>query len=194
VPACHWLAEDIATVDDLLSSDECDAYVRFSESVGYSDAPITTARGPVMAKEVRNNERVMVDDADRAAELWRRAAPLVPEHFGGHWRAVGLNERLRFYRYEVGQMFNWHYDGAFSRDSSEESHFTFMVYLNDDFEGGETVFARGARQMPPNPTLRVKPRKGQALLFHHPILHKGDTVSRGRKYVLRTDVMYRLEG
>jgi hypothetical protein len=30
-----------------------------------------------------------------------------------------------------------------------------------------------------------------ALLFHHPILHRGDPVAVGRKYVLRTDVMYR---
>jgi hypothetical protein len=29
-----------------------------------------------------------------------------------------------------------------------------------------------------------------ALLFHHPISHRGDPVIAGRKYVLRTDVMY----
>jgi hypothetical protein len=28
-------------------------------------------------------------------------------------------------------------------------------------------------------------------LFRHALMHKGDTVLRGRKYVLRTDVMYR---
>jgi hypothetical protein len=38
---------------------------------------------------------------------------------------------------------------------------------------------------------RITPAKGMALLFHHPILHRGDSVVRGRKYVLRTDVMYR---
>jgi hypothetical protein len=38
--------------------------------------------------------------------------------------------------------------------------------------------------------LRVTPKTGMALLFHHPISHRGDPVIAGRKYVLRTDVMY----
>ena len=58
---------EIATVVDLLLPDECDAYIRFSESVGYLDAPITTASGPVMAKRVRNNDRAMIDDSQHAA-------------------------------------------------------------------------------------------------------------------------------
>lgn len=33
-----------------------------------------------------------------------------------------------------------------------------------------------------------------ALLFQHPIMHRGDPVTKGRKYVLRTDVMYRRNG
>jgi hypothetical protein len=36
----------------------------------------------------------------------------------------------------------------------------------------------------------VKPKQGMGLLFHHPLLHRGDAVAAGRKYVLRTDVMY----
>jgi hypothetical protein len=39
--------------------------------------------------------------------------------------------------------------------------------------------------------LRITPAKGMGLLFHHPILHRGDPVTTGHKYVLRTDVMYR---
>ena len=35
----------------------------------------------------------------------------------------------------------------------------------------------------------VKPRQGMALIFAHPLLHKGEPVVSGRKYVLRTDVM-----
>ena len=36
----------------------------------------------------------------------------------------------------------------------------------------------------------VLPRTGSALIFTHPVLHEGCEVTRGRKYVLRTDVMY----
>jgi hypothetical protein len=36
----------------------------------------------------------------------------------------------------------------------------------------------------------VVPRKGSALFFYHHLDHRGDEVTSGRKYVLRSDVMY----
>lgn len=57
---------------------------------------------------------------------------------------------------------------------------TFMVYLNDDFVGGQTTIEN----------VTVIPQTGRALFFIHAQLHKGQPVHRGRKYVLRTDVMY----
>jgi hypothetical protein len=36
----------------------------------------------------------------------------------------------------------------------------------------------------------VKPERGMALLFKHEVLPEGATVNAGRKYVLRTDVMF----
>ena len=62
-----------------------------------------------------------------------------------------------------------------------------MVYLNDDFEGGATNFYYLAGV----PYLSVRPVCGQALVFVHWKLHEGAPVERGRKYVLRTDVMCR---
>jgi hypothetical protein len=62
-----------------------------------------------------------------------------------------------------------------------------MVYLNDDFVGGETKFYLDDG----TPRLDVKPERGMALVFVHRQLHEGAAVVQGRKYVLRTDVMYR---
>jgi hypothetical protein len=101
-----------------------------------------------------------------------------------------LNERLRIYRYDVGQQFEWHRDGYFRRTVDEWSLFTFMIYLSDDFEGGATSFSVDEIGVAPDGTLRITPIKGTALLFHHPVVHRGDPVTVGRKYVLRTDVMY----
>jgi len=63
----------------------------------------------------------------------------VPRTFKGRV-ASGLNERLRFYRYDPGQKFDWHQDGYYERENGERSQFTFMVYLNDGFGGGGTSF------------------------------------------------------
>jgi hypothetical protein len=63
-----------------------------------------------------------------------------------------------------------------------------MVYLNADFSGGETKFYNEDREL----HVTVRPERGMALGFVHSQLHEGAPVVRGRKYVLRTDVMYTL--
>jgi prolyl 4-hydroxylase len=39
--------------------------------------------------------------------------------------------------------------------------------------------------------LSVQPKEGMALAFMHSIWHEGAVVRNGKKYVLRTDVMYK---
>lgn len=182
-PRVEHLGDQIVTVEGLLSPDECHDLVRLAESVGFSDAPITTGRGFVMMPEVRNNTRVMLDDRERAGALWERVAPFAPAR-RGRLASVGLNERFRFYRYEPGQHFRWHYDGAFHRGPTEKSLITAMLYLNEGFEGGETEFDVS------DGLLSITPRVGLLLLFDHGQRHQGAPVRRGRKYVLRSDVMY----
>ena len=184
--------EQVWTVPDFFSQDECRSMIARAESVGFDEAPITTARGAVMNKETRNNERAMFDDTVLAAALFERARPHVPEELRERhapprvppWRAVGLNERFRVYRYRPGQRFRPHFDGSFNREEDvEESALTFMIYLDDDFVGGATAFLDDG--------VVVVPRTGMALFFHHALLHEGRTVERGVKHVLRSDVMYR---
>lgn len=177
--------DDILTVHDFCAPDECAELIRLAEGIGFEAAPITTFSGFVMAPEIRNNTRVILDDEERARRLWQRLAPFVPER--PRWRAVGLNERFRFYRYEPGQYFRWHRDGAYRRDLREQSLLTFMIYLDADFAGGSTDFD------PDGEVVRVTPARGMALLFDHPIRHQGAPVLRGVKHVLRSDVMYRRE-
>lgn len=181
------LGDAIFTVSGVCSPIECARLGRVADEIGYAAAPITV--GPqrfVMAPEVRNNTRVILDDPDRAAALWRRLAPFVPERQGA-WRAVGLNERLRFYRYAPGQYFEWHRDGAYVRDERERSRLTVMLYLSECEAGGTTDF--DAREG----EFTVTPRTGTALVFEHHVRHRGAPVERGVKLVLRTDVMFRRE-
>ena len=109
---------------DFLSPEECENYIRFSEEQGYDEAPITTSVGYVMRKEVRNNTRVMVDDLPLASMLWERGEEHVPTEWW-YRKRVGLNERFRFYRYEPGQRFVAHADGAFNRGNGERSELSF---------------------------------------------------------------------
>jgi hypothetical protein len=186
--------DDVFTVRGALTPDECAEYVARSEAAGYGDAPINTFAGPVVNKRMRSNDRVMVDDPATAAALWERLRPLVPGRHGS-WVAAGLNERLRYYRYDPGQEFDWHFDGHFERSPDEHSALTVLLYLSGGFAGGATEFNfLAAGRMQDNPTITVVPEAGMALVFAHRILHRGAPVVSGRKYVLRTDVMYRWRG
>ena len=174
------VTDEIFTIPDLLSKQECEHWIQASESLGYQAASINTETGPRRKADVRNNDRVLFDNEPEAAKLWLRIADHVPPVVRS-WKVRRLNERMRFYRYDVGQKFDWHADGSFHAENGEQSFVTFMVYLNDDFKGGETAFRKG---------IRIAPQQGMALLFFHWLKHKGDEVDEGRKYVLRSDVMY----
>ena len=173
-------------IPQFLTPEECETFIEQSERLGYADAPINTSFGPLVRKDVRANQRLLLDDPGLATAWWDRAKGLLVEEWCG-WTAVGLNERFRFYRYDPGQRFAPHMDGCYQRANGEESQFTLLVYLNDGFEGGETAF-RESRT-----SLLVTPERDKALVFYHGQVHEGLPVVRGRKYVLRTDVMYRHE-
>jgi hypothetical protein len=181
--------DNLFVIHHFFSREECMCLIARSEALGYEEAPITTAGGFVMVKELRDNARVMLDDQNLAAELWVRARDFLPGRLD-NWEVVGLNERFRFYRYDSEEKFAPHYDGYFQRDNGERSQLTFMVYLNEVTEGGATNFyCRDGR-----PRWQVRPECGKALVFKHLQLHEGAPVVRGRKYVLRTDVMYQRVG
>ncbi len=173
------LPDGIGIVPDFLTAQECEQLITWTEAIGYEAAPITTNYGFEMRPDVRNNTRVIVDDVERASWLWERLRPHAPPVFEGH-AAVGLNERFRFYRYDPGERFAPHRDGAFRRANGEQSRLTFMVYLNGGFTGGETNFD----------DVTITPQTGLGLLFDHRLIHEGAAVRSGRKYVLRSDVMY----
>jgi hypothetical protein len=173
------VAPGIYTIADVLALAECREYVDWSESLGYELAPVSLAGGAVLRADIRNNARVMVDAPERAAQIWARISKDIPPVLEGR-RAVGLNERLRFYRYGPGQRFAPHTDGCHRRRNGDESLLTLMIYLSGGTRGGETRFESAS----------ITPAPGLALVFDHYLLHEGAQVLEGQKYVLRSDVMY----
>jgi prolyl 4-hydroxylase len=169
------------TVSAVLSPGECAGLVDRIESLEPAAAPVSTARGAVMMPDVRNNKRVIFDDAPLARMIFERLAGAIPATLCG-MRAIGANERFRCYRYEPGQRFAPHFDGSFARSETERSLLTLMVYLNEGFAGGDTAFHDFG--------VAARPRTGMALLFQHQLLHEGCVIESGVKYALRSDVMY----
>lgn len=162
--------------------------IELAHSHGFHEATLNDSISGELRKDIRNNDRVIFDDDELAKRLWLKiASHSQAMRFGS--RAIGLNERFRIYRYRHGHFFDWHQDGVYARDNGETSRFTLLICLNDAFEGGATSFSAVL-----TPYLfddfNFSPATGKALLFFHPISHRGDLVTSGEKYMLRTDVMY----
>ncbi len=184
----------IETFDGLFTAAECQQFIHLSEQKGYEAATITLGRNHFeLRTEVRNNDRVIYDDMQLAEQLFERLQPMLPAQLHG-WDLIGLNERFRFYRYQSGQTFRPHWDGMYERHDWESSQLSLLIYLSDDFVGGETIFYQDTGMRKPCQETRqavVVPQQGQVLIFEHQQLHEGAPVSSGIKYVLRTDVMYK---
>ncbi len=172
----------ILTIDEFWSYEKCDTFISRSEAIGYEEALVETESGPKRVVNVRNNQRILFTDENLAIQIWTQLKEFAPNRIGNSY-SVGLNEMFRFYKYEAGQEFKKHRDQSYIRNEFEASYFTFMIYLNDQFEGGETIFK----------DIEIEPKKGTALIFFHDLEHEGSKIMEGKKYVLRTDVMYKLD-
>lgn len=170
------------TVDDVLTPDECDRVLAGCSAGPWHAATVNRDAGRAVDRRIRNNQLALVDDPVLARELLERLRPELPARLMG-CELSGVKERLRCYRYQVGEYFAPHGDQSYPGGPGERSLLTLMVYLNDDFAGGQTAFLELGRV--------VEPRRGRALLFQHMVLHEGRAVTAGTKYVLRTDVFYR---
>ncbi|KAJ9628722.1 hypothetical protein H2203_002624 [Taxawa tesnikishii (nom. ined.)] len=103
-------------LDNVLSAEECHTLLRMAEaqtSGGWERAMVNIGNGKqAMYEDVRSCGRIIWDDMDVVARLWRRVAPLVPEiarlesqaYITGVgpakrnevWKLTRLNERMRF--------------------------------------------------------------------------------------------------
>jgi len=157
-----------------------------------------------------HNLSLCVDEDPARQHLLHEEAGICPEElrvgYGseGIWHPIGLNECLRFCRYNPGGFFRAHCDGSFIRSKEEKSLFTCMFYLNGGLIGGATRFLRldVDRSMDQQCNLAeddqvlasLAPEAGSCLLFFQPgLLHEGQDLREGSdaKYILRTDVMCR---
>jgi len=205
---------NLLQLERLLSAGECERLNAAAEDVGYGRTSYPQA--------YRGNLRLITTDVGLARRLWERVKPHVPAelvstspHDGAQhrWVAVGLNECFRLAKYKPGHRFGAHADAWFERSDEEVSMFTLNVYTNDvpPTAGGATRFYQaGARLRHTNDAeareaqarehldLSVRPEGGLAVAFRQPpghqLLHDGEELRGGVKYLLRSDVMYRRVG
>ncbi|MEP1230027.1 MAG: 2OG-Fe(II) oxygenase [Litorimonas sp.] len=175
-------SDKIWTLEGFLSLEACATLIKRSEDTGYQEATVSLPEGAQMMKGLRDNYRVTFEDSSLAHDLYSILKPYLPR-IDGSLQPERLYEKFRFYRYDDNQRFKRHIDGRVQAHGLE-SRLTFMVYLNADFEGGETKFN----------DITILPKAGMALLFIHEQKHESLPIERGTKYVLRSDIFYKEGG
>jgi len=82
----------------------------------------------------------------------------------GHEYFVEQTEEIQLTKYLPGEYFKRHWDN-FNKDDNEpidnDRIATIILYLNDDFEGGETVFNRLG--------ISITPKRGKVCYFSYPM-------------------------
>ncbi len=147
----------------------------------------------------RNNDRFVVDSEELAKQLFVKVKPYLPEVIetnsdiqteNGIWHLKELNSRLRFCRYSANQYFNRHLDGVHYQNQTIQSKLTFMIYLNGaaEFGGGRTLFFKTKETT--EIWASYIPKQGDLIVFDHNVWHEGEMLTRGEKFVLRSDILY----
>ncbi|KAH3838628.1 uncharacterized protein LOC127880202 [Dreissena polymorpha] len=171
---------------NVFTTKECEEYIAQTEVMGYEEALVNVGGGrQVKMTDVRKSSRCIWDTVEEADRIWERIKSHVPEMWRDR-KVLELNERLRFLRYDPGDYFQPHLDGAYVRDNGERSYITVQVYLNQGFKGGSTTFMSYSCEN----KVELVPKTGSVLVFQHDIMHEGSRLEEGRKYTIRTDVMY----
>lgn len=194
------------TVPEFLTPPECEAFIKNAETCGFVHQG---SLGPTRGEAFRDNDRISVHDTILAEKLWKSGLSnfFLDIRVRGK-AAVGLNPNIRFYKYKIGQHFGQHIDESVDLGGGNTTEYTLLIYLNGGLKskgkkilnsaqsstrealiGGETVFYAPRKGI----VAEVAPIAGMALFhIHGPqcMLHEARVVSKGVKYVLRSDVLF----
>ncbi|CAJ2506507.1 Uu.00g006370.m01.CDS01 [Anthostomella pinea] len=205
-------------IEDLFTPEECSkllALVRKPDNAPWPPAVVTAFDGSQHVDvSSRHCGRIIYYSTRLAEKLLQRVVPHLPPEIvtlenhpdvtgqypvlrGETWTISRFTEDIKFLKYEPGNYFRAHADGrCVDVDTFEKSYLTVHIYLgggdeDDGVEGGATRFAVDF-QDPKAGKVDVNPKTGSAVVFQQrDLYHSGEEVTKGTKYTLRTDVMYK---
>lgn len=105
---------------------------------------------------------------------------------------VSHQEKPNFIKYKKGGFYKAHFDGFNDSENGKQKMipngqrmFTSILYLNDDFEGGETFFPKIEKTIKPSPgKIYIWRNASDDLKLDPKSLHGGHPVDSGVKYII----------
>ena len=86
-------------------------------------------------------------------------------------------KNMEVVEWNVGQGMDWHRDYPYYKGTS-------IIFLNDDFEGGELLTASDYSEAMESTRVTHKPKKGSIVSFKDVVWHKVNPVIQGKRYTL----------
>lgn len=191
-------------INNLLTKSECEKYIQQSSEIGYKSKHSKRSGPPI-----RTNSRVLYEATEKEAEILSDrlrtfVSKIDTSSIGRGWKIPSeqklVNYKWRFNRYRGDEVFHPHFDSGHDFSPSLRTVFSLIIYLNDDFEGGETCFFPGGHSRENMFTkdkdkkeVQIKPSQGSALLFFHygelnPLHYAKKVIGDGTKYIIRADL------
>ena len=173
-------APEVRVFRGLFSKAECDYLIHAAKPILQPSIVIDPRTGQHVPNPVRTSSGAsfpFVDENPAIHALNRRLA-------AASGSDVRAGEPLWVLHYAPGQQYREHSDALPGVPPSQQRVMTFLVYLNDDYDGGETRF--------PAAGIQFRGRTGDGLLFRNaspagvpdPLaLHAGLPVTRGVKHL-----------
>eukprot|EP01080_Neovahlkampfia_damariscottae_P007933 gene7933-12402_t len=179
-------------LENFFTDSECRFYIDKLEKIGFRKIDSE------YSVEYRNNERLILFSNELSGKMKEKLFPLLtkkdidqitPIGFGsnGIWKPHKINECFKFCKYEKNQKFEPHRDGIYCPTEDECTIFTVLIYLNDNFTGGNTKFYNSKNEL-----IHVEsPSSGNAIVFNSEAIHQAEEVKEGIKYILRTEIVFK---
>jgi hypothetical protein len=172
----------------LFSTDECHELCRLIDRnlhLYSEEGEEDVQQGDGVYERIRKSDAILSTKVKERLEDVSVKSDILPDHYD-------VNHLWFLTRYPTGGYIKPHFDGTTTSEDGT-SVLTLLVYLNDDFTGGRTLFLDdylGDTCDDHKITDAVVPRKGHGLLLRQDVLHVTEPVI-GTKYMLRTDIMVR---
>jgi len=196
------LTDFIIEYRDVLSQDLCAEIIQRFDSDS-RPAPGLTFGGPVgewKKSTDLNISHFLGEWEDIDQKLFDALSPVLQDYIStisNENKNYGLLNNIidtgyQIQRTDTSQYYKWHSDYGVAGSPTEGfikyRHFTYLFYLNDNFEGGHTQFFGGDDH-------DIIPETGKLLMFPaNPIwIHQGQEVTRGSKYVITGWIMSNIE-
>jgi hypothetical protein len=223
------LGDKLFTIKKGLTPDECNILIAKANGKGWKKSPPTGGGHGRNDKEIpRTSSLCVLYDTELAKKLGDIIKPHLPpnltylnhkdnpylhgEYQGAEWSPAFVYDKMRLYQYFPGDSFPEHHDYKIRRriitednEIIEQSFTSLLIYLNDDFEDGQTGYwpdeiglhCRYKKDVDEQSSKRkthqilVTPEPGKIVLQYQDMMHEGISPKKGVKYLLRTDVIYR---